>query len=396
MNAGCFVIGVDAHTVPALLAIAVATVVALAGSPRQMRSKRLLLALLVSASLSALAIAQHCGGAAYGLIPAALLPLRVALGRRQEDARPRAALSAALFGTSVPIALGLALQHAGGSFLPFGEGCLIIGLLCRFGVAPFHAWLPELAESGPLSATVLSAALPIGAVVLGEALYTVAPEMRLALITLGCGSALYGAVLALAQVDLRRMVGFLLVSQAGAMLVAAASASHESLAGIALAPLAYALPAGGLLALATAIEARTGTARMDRVHGLGTPAPHMAAAFLVLGFALVGFPGSLGFVAEDLMLQGVLGLHPIVGALLLLATAVNAVTIFRCFQRVFLGPLPHQIGLAAMPDLITRERLLLVLLVVLVVTTGCLPSPLLRNVALADPTSSPSSQEAHP
>jgi NADH-quinone oxidoreductase subunit M len=98
-------------------------------------------------------------------------------------------------------------------------------------------------------------------------------------------------------------------------------------------------------------------------------------AFLAFVFAHVGFPGSLAFVAEDLMLHGVLAAHPIVGGVVLGASALNAITAFRAYQRTFLGPRPA--GAGATSDLVPRERAVAAVLLLAVMLAGVFPGPIL-------------------
>ncbi len=374
------------------VALVVIAVSALVACPRRQRTPAVLVAVALGTATS-LALA-HSGSAAWlwALVPAALLPLRAvqsAVVGAGSDAGERAgAALTAMLGASATLLGAAALCAAIGDPLQgLAAPLLLVGLMWRMGVFPLHGWLPELAEAGTLPAILLAGSAPLAPLLLLAGLRA-APDdlteaLRLPLIGLGTVGALYGAVLALAQVHLRRMLAFLAVGQSGAMLAAAATGSHESAAGVVLAAVGYAIPWCGAMLLTGAVEARTGSARIDRLHGLGTPMPHLAAGFLVLGFALVGFPGSLGFVAEDVMLHGVLLEAPVVGALLLTATAVNAITVFRAFQRVFLGPLPVGEGLADVPDLLPRERAVVLVLVLFVGLSGVFPARLVDYVHAA-------------
>lgn len=283
--------------------------------------------------------------------------------------------------------LGLSELLARGVPAPMQTAILALMMLAvafRMAVVPFHSWLPVLLARGPFGVGLLLVNVHTGLYLLVRVAMPLLPEAWTAasplLEGLGLFGALYGAVLALAQVDLRRTVGFLLVSQSGLMLAGLAERNVESLSGALLQSVASAVPLTGLMLVVRALEARTGTADMTRLGGLVRRGPRMAALFFLLGGASLGFPGSLSFVGEDLLLHGILGAHPLVALPLLLTTAINGITFLRAFQRTFLGTPAH--GQASMldtvEDLLPRERIAALSLCALAFLGGFLPGPLLR------------------
>jgi NADH:ubiquinone oxidoreductase subunit 4 (subunit M) len=99
--------------------------------------------------------------------------------------------------------------------------------------------------------------------------------------------------------------------------------------------------------------------------------------FLVSGLALVGLPGTLGYLAEDLLFHGALESAPVIGLALHMATALNAIHLFRLFSRLFLGRLGSEI--AVVPDALARERLPLTCCILFLVVAGLIPGPILRH-----------------
>lgn len=283
---------------------------------------------------------------------------------------------------------------------------LLLAVAIRMAVVPFHSWLPVLLSRGPVGGALLLINVHVGLYLLVRVAVPLVPEAwALAMPLVGfvglCG-ALYGAVLALVQVDLRRMVGFLLVSQAGLMLAGVASMNSQGIAGALLQSVAMGVPLAGLTLVARAIEARTGTADMTRLGGLVRRSPRMAVCFFLLGFASLGFPGSSSFVGEDLLFHGVLGAHPAVALPMLLTAALNGITFLRAFQRTFLGEPAHGPAsrLETVEDLLPRERVVALALCGLALVGGFLPGPLLRlserevaTLAGADATGAHASQD---
>ncbi|MFY0579839.1 complex I subunit 4 family protein [Cystobacter fuscus] len=222
---------------------------------------------------------------------------------------------------------------------------LMLTVCVRMAVVPFHSWLPVLMARGPFGVGLLLVNAHAGLYLLVRVVMPLLPgewsRGGVALGTLGLCAALYGSVLALAQTDLRRVVGFLLASQSGLMLAGLAIGNTQSISGALIQSVAAGIALTGLDLVVRAIEARTGTTDMTRLGGLVRRGPRLAAFFFLMGFGSLGFPGTLSFVGEDLLLHGILDTHPLVALPLLLTTAINGVTFLRAFQRTFLGPPAH-------------------------------------------------------
>lgn len=258
---------------------------------------------------------------------------------------------------------------------------LVVALLVRKAVLPFHSWLPVLAERGPIAITSLLVSTHLGAFLASRVMLPLLPQASAHyfpwVADLALASALYGGLLGLAQTDLRRMLGFVLTSQMGLVLVGVAEANRDSLHGALLQMLALGLTSTGLLLLTSQLEARAGTTDVRELGGAAGRFPYLAGAFFVLGIASIGFPGSLMFVSEDLLLHGLLGSHPVEATGLLLVTVLNGIAIVRGFFLAFLGTARRPLGLTV-PDLTPRERFVAITLTALLLATGFSPTPLLR------------------
>jgi NADH-quinone oxidoreductase subunit M len=258
---------------------------------------------------------------------------------------------------------------------------LAIALLVRKAVLPFHSWLPVLAERGPIAITSLLISTHLGAFLASRVILPLLPEASAHyfpwVADLALASALYGGLLGLAQTDLRRMLGFVLTSQMGLVLVGVAEANRDSLHGALLQMLALGLTSTGLLLLTSQLESRAGTTDVRELGGAAARFPFLAGAFFVLGIASIGFPGSLMFVSEDLLLHGLLGSHPIEATGLLLVTVLNGIAIVRGFFLAFFGTSKRPLGLTV-PDLVARERFVAITLTAILLATGLSPTPLLR------------------
>jgi NADH-quinone oxidoreductase subunit M len=259
---------------------------------------------------------------------------------------------------------------------------LLLACAGRMGIFPFHLWVPIALGRGRLAVMLPSVVSPIGSYVLVRlaiGLFPVATRGWCGVLTaMATVSALYGAVLALGQHDARRQLGYLWSSVAGFVLAGAATLDAQGLSGALVHDLALTIALTGLVLIVRAVEARTGTTDFRRLGGLVTQAPRMATGYFLLGAAAVGFPATVTFVSEDLVVQGLIRTRPVVAVALLMAMAINGVTLVRSFKRIFLGPTSRYLHEdAVVHDLLPRERWVLALLVVALLAGGFVPTPLL-------------------
>lgn len=288
----------------------------------------------------------------------------------------------------IPAPTSMASLAASSPLLSAGGGdvvaltLLLAAVMLRKGVFPFHSWIPALAEDAGPATVVLVTSPQVAAFLLVRLALPLFPDAmammlpyvgRLALV-----AALYGAVVGLAAQSLRRAYGWLVVSQAALVLVGLESTNVAGMTGGLTLWISIGVALTGLGVATMAVEARRGPGTLDRFGGLDARAPWLGGAFLFLGLASVGLPGTLGFIAEDLLVHGVLEAYPWVGIAVVVATAANAFTVLRAFARVFYGPAPTRSPVA---DALPRERLALLPLIAVMVVLGALPRPLVATRA---------------
>jgi NADH-quinone oxidoreductase subunit M len=250
------------------------------------------------------------------------------------------------------------------------------------GIVPVHLWLTAAAGHAPGYSAMLAILTPLGSFALARAVMPLFPglcaDASAPLIFLGGATALYGALLAVGQHDLRRVLGSFWVSQMGLVLTGLATLDAAGVAGALLQSMSTTVEVGGLMLIALEVEARAGTTDMRRLGGLVGRAPRMATGFLLLSAAAVGFPGTISFVAEDLAIQGLLEDHKFVAAILLIVTAINGIALFKAFKQTFLGPpSPHDGPLQSFVDLRGWEHLVAVAMMGTLLVGGFMPQPLL-------------------
>jgi NADH-quinone oxidoreductase subunit M len=190
-------------------------------------------------------------------------------------------------------------------------------------------------------------------------------------------SALYQAILALSQRDLRRAVGLVLTSYLSLVLVGIGASGPEGLHGAMLQMLSLGLVSLGLLLTVSWIHARTGTTDLRFLRGLAKDFPRITWVFFLLGLASVGAPGSIGWVAEDLLLHSLLVLHPVIATLMLVAVVLNGITILRVFFQVFFGQ-PKGTSATGVDDLRPREWVVAYAVIGAIALLGVAPQALIE------------------
>lgn len=313
-----------------------------------------------------------------------IIPFLWANGLRSRTWRP----VVGLLSSSLAIALGIgfivartgtsSISHlkgqSPGGFVAFT--LLIVAAIFRKGIIPAQAWVADAAESGSLVPTALLLNGHFGALLVVKLIVPLFPEMdRLfpILSYLALATAVFVALRALAENSPRRLLAFLALSQSACILSGLESRTSEGVTGALVHWVVVAVSTVGLFGILRLLEVRFGENLSASNHlGLAEHAPRLAVSFAILGLALVGLPGTLGFCSQDLLISGTLTTHPLVGLLLPIATTMNAVSFFRLFSRLFLGK--RRTGFTVMADALPRERWILAGIVLFVVLGGLFPN----------------------
>lgn len=258
---------------------------------------------------------------------------------------------------------------------------LMLAVVLRKGLLPFHSWVVSAFEQGPLLALILLVNGHLGAFLVARLAIPLLPDVAGTVLPLlgdvGLITAAYAALLAVAERRPRRLLALLSISQASFILAGLESGNPEGIAGALVLWQVVTVSTTVLAAVYTSVEARLGAA-IDgtRYLGLARSAPRLATVFLIAGLALVGLPFTLGFCAEDLLMRGTLESHPQLGLILPVVTALNAVHVLRLFATIFWShPAPESRGFT---DALPRERWVLTTAILFLVLAGLRPDPVIR------------------
>jgi len=213
-------------------------------------------------------------------------------------------------------------------------------------------------------------------------------RFALPLAILAVVSILYGALVALAQTNLKRLIAYTSVNHMGYVILGIAAAgalglgseASRSIAmtGAVVEMVAHGLITGALFLISGSILARGKTYELDQYGGLAGKAPRLAGITMLAAFASLGLPGLAGFVAEFQIFAGTLGVFPWLAAVGLLGIVITAALFLRMIQQLFFGELP--VKWDGWKDLRRAELYALVPLAALVVVIGVVPQWLIRVI----------------
>jgi NADH-quinone oxidoreductase subunit M len=278
-----------------------------------------------------------------------------------------------------------------GTDIPPGASLwLMLGFFIAFGVklpaVPVHTWLPDAHTQAPTAGSVILAGLLLKTGAYGLMRFTVplfpdaAMQFAYIAMLLGVVSILYGAKLAFAQTDFKRLVAYTSVSHMGFVLLGIFAWNQLALQGAVVQIVCHGLSTGALFMLAGGLQQRLHTRDMDRMGGMWRDVPRMGAVAMFFAMASLGLPGLGNFIGEFLVLIGTFQVHILLAVLA--ASGIVAATIYSIWiiQRVFHGAAREK---WEMRDLSLREMSVYIAMMLVLLWIGLYPRPLTDTVAPA-------------
>ena len=257
---------------------------------------------------------------------------------------------------------------------------LLVGFAVKGPLLPFHTWMPSALTQGPVGVGIFLVGLKLGTYAMLRVLLPLAPassqEWGPVIVCIGLATLLYGALIALVQQNLRRLLAFASISHVGLVLVGLFALNTQSVQGSLLMMLNMALASAGLFFLAGALFARLGSSELSAYGGLARQVPRLAFFFFLFGMASIGLPGTSGFHGEFLTLLGAFNAHWAFAAMGVLGVILSAGYFLWFFERAFFGPVRTP-AVAKMKDLSWRETALASVFAAIIIGVGLYPAPLL-------------------
>jgi NADH-quinone oxidoreductase subunit M len=250
---------------------------------------------------------------------------------------------------------------------------LLAAILIRCGTVPAHCWLTDWFEHASFGNALLFVIPLTGVYAVVRLVLPVAPNWVLQSISVfSYVTAGYAAGMAVVQQETRRFFAYLFLSHASLVLVGLELHTSVSLTGALALWVSVALSLGGLGLTLRALEARFGRLSLADFHGLYEHSPALAVCFLLTGLGCVGFPGTLGFVAAELLIDGAVEAGVFMGLGVVLTAALNGIAVVRAYLRLFGGA--RHVSTVAL-NIGLRERIAVLTLTALILGGGIYPQP---------------------
>jgi NADH-quinone oxidoreductase subunit M len=343
----------------------------------------------------------------YVFFEAMLIPMYFMIGSYGVGKRQYAAVKFLLYSLLggllmlvAVIALYVYSTHSGvtghhGSFLfselsqislsPTVQKWLFLGFFIAFAIKaplwPFHTWLPDAAASAQPGAAVLLVGVldKVGTYGMLRFCFELFPAgakyFTPLVLTLAVIGILYGAIVAIGQQDMKRLIAYTSVSHFGFIALGIFAMTSQGVAGATLYMVNHGFATGALFILAGFLITRRGSARIADFGGVQKVAPVLAGLFLISGLAGLSLPGLSTFVSEFLVLIGTFSRYKLPAIVATAGIVLAAIYILWMYQRTMGGPVREEV--AGMKDLKARELLAVAPLIVLLIGVGVYPKPVL-------------------
>ncbi|OFW66256.1 MAG: NADH dehydrogenase [Actinobacteria bacterium RBG_16_68_21] len=264
-------------------------------------------------------------------------------------------------------------------------GAFGLSFAIKVPIFPFHTWLPDAHVEAPTAGSVILAGilLKLGAYGLIRFCLSLFPEASVSLVpvlaVLAVIGIVYGAIVAIVQTDVKRLVAYSSVSHLGFVVLGIFALTSQGLQGGVLQMVNHGLTTGALFLLVGMIYERRHTREIGQFGGLGAVMPRYAGIFLFVAFASIGLPGLNGFIGEFFVLIGSYLSLPWYAVVAALGVVLAAVYLLWAYQRMFTGPITLEEN-RGLRDLGVRETLILVPIIVLILFLGIYPKPALDRI----------------
>jgi NADH-quinone oxidoreductase subunit M len=255
----------------------------------------------------------------------------------------------------------------------------LIAFVIKLPMVPLHNWLPDAHSEAPTAGSLILAGLLLktGAYGIIRFVLPLFPQASADIawwaMLLGVVGIVYGALLAFAQTDLKRLIAYTSVSHMGFVLLGAFAFREIALQGVVMQLLTHGVSTGALFVLAGMLKERLHTRDINQMGGLWTNMPHMGALAMVFVMASLGLPLLGNFIAEFLILMGAFAVSPVLTVIASAGLVLSALYSLRIVQKVFMGQ--QQVVADPPVDLSVREWIIMACLTAAIIFLGLYPQP---------------------
>jgi len=268
----------------------------------------------------------------------------------------------------------------------WGFAAFALAFAIKVPMWPVHTWLPDAHVQAPTGGSVVLAGvlLKMGTYGFVRFAFPLFPmgvtEFGPLIIGLSVIGIIYGALVAMVQKDVKKLVAYSSVSHMGYVVLGLFALNAAGITGAVYQMLAHGLATGGLFLLVGMLYERRHTKLITEYGGLSHVMPRFAVVFMLVTFASVGLPGLNGFIGEFLILLGSFQYSPVATAFAASGVILGAVYMLWMFQRVMFGPVTNWKN-RDLPDLTGWEMAYMAPIVALIIIMGVYPQPFLERMA---------------
>jgi NADH-quinone oxidoreductase subunit M len=281
------------------------------------------------------------------------------------------------------------LENAGslGPAAPWLFAAFALAFAIKVPIFPLHTWLPDAHVEAPTAGSVLLAAIMLKIGTYGFLRFAVpffpqvalSPSVSHLIVVLAVIGIIYGALVAMVQPDIKKLVAYSSVSHLGFVMLGIWGATVISVQGSLMVMISHGISTGALFLLIGMIYERRHTREIDAYGGIARVVPVFSLILTVVALSSIGLPGLNGFVGEFLVLLGSFGRYPWATGLATTGVIFAAAYLLWALQRMIFNGLdkPENQGLT---DLTARELVIMLPLLAGIVWLGLFPGPLLRRM----------------
>ncbi|HEX7088425.1 MAG TPA: NADH-quinone oxidoreductase subunit M [Vicinamibacterales bacterium] len=263
-----------------------------------------------------------------------------------------------------------------------------VAFAIKVPIFPFHTWLPDAHVEAPTAGSVILAGvlLKMGTYGLIRFAYPLFPEAALyftpLIAALAVVGIVYGALVAMVQPDMKKLVAYSSVSHLGFVVLGICALNANGMQGAVYQMVAHGVSTGGLFLIVGMLSDRRHTRLIAEFGGLKRVMPRLTAAFLIITLSSIGLPSLNGFIGEFLVLLGAFLWEWRFAAVAATGVILSAVYMLWMVQRVFYGEVTNEHN-RALPDLTPREWVVITPVVAMAILMGVLPNIFLAPTAAA-------------